>query len=547
MSTFVDDYFEALFEWSPSVATSNGFHQYDSKLEDLSAAAVQRRIARLKELQSELMHVRSQPLKADDEIDAEIIDSQIKAELLDLDTLQTWRHNPMNYVGLPGGAIDGLMKRNFAPPSERLRSVVARLKSVPALLDSMKANVQNPPHEFTDLAFRMAHGSVGFLRDSVASWAKDAAGNDESLLKDFNEANRVAADSLESAATWLEKTLLPNSKGNYAIGAENFSTKLLYEEMVDTPLDRLLAIGEANLEKDYNAFVETARKIDPTKPPMAVMKSLSDVHPSEGSLIPDAKATVEGIIQFINEKNIVSIPSSVRPEIMETPPYARSGAFASMDTPGPYEAKATEAFYYVTPPEKDWDAKHKEEHLRAFSPAVMGIITIHEAYPGHYIQFLNAKDFPSKTRKLLYCGSNVEGWAHYGEQMMLEEGFGDGDPKTRLAQLEEALLRDARYIVGIKLHTAGWTVEQGAKFFEEKAFQEPANAYEESRRGAYNPTYLYYTLGKLQIYKLREDYKQAKGSSYSLKNFHDEFVKQGGVPIKIVRRILLQGDNGPTL
>ena len=172
-----------------------------------------------------------------------------------------------------------------------------------------------------------------------------------------------------------------------------------------------------------------------------------------------------------------------------------SGAFASMDTPGPYETKATEAFYYVTPPEKDWDAKHKEQHLRLYNPPIMNIITLHEAYPGHYIQFLNAKQFPTKTRKLIACGTNAEGWAHYAEQMMLEEGFGNSDPKLRLAQLQEALLRDARYVVGIKLHTEGWTVEQGAKFFEEKAFQEPANAYEESRRGAYNPTYFITRLG----------------------------------------------------
>jgi uncharacterized protein (DUF885 family) len=547
MSSFVDDYFNALFEWSPSTATSIGFHQYDSKLEDLSESGISKRIEQLKRLQANLSDAKNGRLSADEQIDAEIIDYQIKAELLDHETLETWRHNPMTYVGLPGGAIDGLMKRNFAPPAERLRSVISRLKSVPALIDAMKSNVQNPPHEFTDLAFRIAQGSVGFFNDTVAAWAKDAAGSDASLLQEFGEANRAAAQSLQDAATWLEKTLLPNSKGNYAIGADSFSKKLLYEEMVDTPLDRLLAIGEANLEKDYNAFIETARNIDPAKTPMAVMKSLSEDHPTETSLIPDAKKTVEGIVQFIKEKKIVTIPSEVRPNIVETPPYARSGTFASMDTPGPYETKATEAFYYVTPPEKDWDAKHKDEHLRAFNPAIMTIVTVHEAYPGHYTQFLNAKKFPTKTRKILYCSSNVEGWAHYAEQMMLEEGFGSGDAKMRLAQLEEALLRDARFVVGIKLHTSGWTVEQGAKFFEEKAFQEPANAYEEARRGAYNPTYLYYTLGKLQIYKLREDYRRLQGAGYSLNSFHDELLEQGGIPIKLIRRVLLRDDNGATL
>jgi hypothetical protein len=453
----------------------------------------------------------------------------------------------MNYVSLPGAAVDNLMKRNFAPPADRLRSIVSRLKGVPAMIAAMKRNIDNPPHEFTDLSFRMAHGSVGFFRNEIANWAKDAAGGDTGLLQEFNAANGAAADALDDAANWLEKTLLPVSKGKYAIGPENFARKLLYEEMVDTPVDRLLAIGEENLEKDYNAFIETARRIDPSRKPADVMKSLSNEHPTEASLIPDAKETVEGIVQFIRDKKVISIPSEVRPTITETPPYARSGTFASMDTPGPYETRATEAFYYVTPPEKDWDARHKEEHLRVYNPPVMNIITVHEAYPGHYIQFLNAKQFPTKTRKLVACGTNAEGWAHYSEQMVLEEGFGNGDPRLRLAQLEEALLRDARYIVGIKLHTAGWTVEQGAQFFEEKAFQEPANAYEEARRGAYNPTYLYYTLGKLQIYKLREDYRKARGSSYTLQGFHDEFVRQGSIPIKVIRRILLPGDHGLAL
>jgi len=546
MNQFVDDYFNAYFEWNPSTATSLGIHDYDNKLEDYSAAGFGKRIEKLKRLQAKLSSVPSSRTP-DEAIDLELLDNQIRAELLDIETLQTWRHNPMNYVSTPGNAIDNLMKRSFAPKPDRLRSIVSRLNAVPAMIDAMKQNVDNPPHEFTDLAFRIAHGSVGFFKESVADWAKDAAGDDAALLNEFNAANTAAANALNDAANWLETVLLPKSKGSYAIGADNFSRKLLYEEMVDTPLDRILSIGEKNLEKDYNDFIDTARKIDPEKTPAEVMKWLSDQHPTEESLISDARRTIEGIIQFIKDNKIVSIPSEVRPTITETPPYARLGTFASMDTPGPYETKAAEAFYYVTPPEKDWDAKHKEEHLRSYNPPVMEIISIHEAYPGHYIQFLNAKEFPTKTRKLIACGTNAEGWAHYAEQMMVEEGFGNSDPRARLAQLQESLVRDARYVVGIKLHTAGWTVEQGAKFFQDKAFQEPATAFEEARRGAYNPTYLYYTLGKLQIYKLREDYRKAKGSGYTLQGFHDEFVRQGSIPIKLIRRILLPGDNAPIL
>ncbi len=547
-AAFVEDYFNALYAWSPSTGTAEGFHQYDTKIEDLSAGAHARRSEELKTLLARLDKLRAGGLARDDAIDAEILDGQIRSDLLDLETLAIWKKNPMFYVGLPGGAVDGLIKRDFAPAHDRLQSVVARLKGIPALPEAMKANASEPPKEFTDLAIRMAAGSVGFFRKTVADWAKTAAGNDGALLKEFETANGAAAKAMEAAAGWLKKDLLPRSKGTYAIGAENFSKKLLYDDRIDLPLDRVLAIGEANLEKDYRAFVETAAKIQPGKPPAEVMKSLANDHPTEQDLIPAAKRTVEGIRQFVVDHKIVTIPSEVRPAVMETPPYARSGSFASMDTPGPYETKATEAFYYVTPVEKDWDAKHKEQHLRLYNRPVMNLITIHEAFPGHFVQFLYGKQFPTKTRKLTFCSSNVEGWAHYCEQMMIDEGYGGGDPKIRLAQLSEALLRDCRYVAGIKLHTQGMTVDEAArKLFVEKGFQEPANAYEEARRGAYNPTYLYYTFGKLAIFKLREDYKKAKGPAYSLEAFHTNFVRQGGIPIKMIRKILLPGDQEPIL
>ena len=212
----------------------------------------------------------------------------------------------------------------------------------------------------------------------------------------------------------------------------------------------------------------------------------------------------------------------MRPIITETPPYARAGGFAMMDTPGAYETKATEAFYYVTPPEKDWPAKQKDEHLRLFNRPVMEMITIHEAWPGHYPAVPVRKAVPHQDQEAGLLPTNVEGWAHYAEQMMVEEGFGNGDPKIKLAQLSEALLRDCRYVVGIRLHTKGMTVEEGARLFMEKGFAERPVALEEARRGAYDPTYLYYTLGKLMIYKMRDDYRKAKGGLLS-----------GGIPRRI--------------
>lgn len=547
-AAFVDTYFDSLYSFNPSQGTAAGFHQYDDKVEDLSAATMQRRIATLHWLQGQLDSIRSPQLALDDSIDAAIIDGAIKSELQDEEELANWKKNPMPYVGLPGNAVDLLMKRNFALPSARLKSVTARLRGVPAVLNEMRENVVNPPKEFTELAIRIAGGSVGFFNGDVATWAKGAAGSDSAALREFTQVNDSVVASMQSAADWLKGTLLPKSRGKYAIGAKAFADKLRYDEMVDIPLGSLLAIGEAQLDKDYKAFVATAQDVAPGKTPAEAMATLETEHPTAADLIPSAKSTVEGLRQFLIDHKIVDIPSEVRPIVTETPPYARSGSFASMDTPGAYETKATEAFYYVTPPEKDWDAKHVEEHLRLYNKSVMNIITVHEVFPGHFLQFVYAPQFPTKTRKLLYASSNAEGWAHYGEQMMVEEGFGNHDPKTRLAQLSEALLRDCRWVVGMKEHTQGMSVQEGAtNYFTKKCFQQPANAYEEARRGAYNPTYLYYTLGKLEIYKLRADYQKARGANYSLREFHDAFVKQGGIPIRMVRRLLLPNDTSGVL
>jgi uncharacterized protein (DUF885 family) len=546
-AAFVDDYFDAYFAWKPSDGTAAGLHRYDDRLEDASAAAVAWRVETVGALQARLEKLRAGKLTPDEAIDAEVLEGLMKAERLDLEVVRTWRKNPMGYLSTPAGAVDGLLKRAFAPAADRLRSVVARLKATPAVFAALRANVEDQPKEFTDLAVRMGEGAIGFYRDTVPAWAKEAAGSDTELLQQFDAANEAVVKSLTDTVAWMKEDLLPRSKGRYALGTDTFAKQLLYEELVDIPLDQLLAIGEAALKRDQEALRAVARQIDAAKTPAEVMKALSDDHPTEADLIPSARRTIEEIRQFLVDKKIVTVPSEVRPTVAETPPYARNGSFASMDTPGAYETKATEAFYYVTPPEKGWTVRQKEEHLRLFNAPVMRIITVHEAFPGHYIQFLYAPQFPTKTRKLATCGSNVEGWAHYGEQMMVEEGYGGGDPKIRLAQLSEALLRDCRYVVGIKLHTRGMTVEEGARFFEEQGYQEPSAAYEEARRGAYNPTYLYYTLGKLQIYKLREDYRRAKGEGYKLESFHNDFVRQGGIPIKLIRRILLPGDQGPTL
>jgi uncharacterized protein (DUF885 family) len=547
-AAFVDEYAEALFAWSPSTATALGLHQYDARLEDRSAAAVAARVKTLQRLRRRLAAVaRPGRLAPDEAIDAEALAGRIRGELLDLETVRTWRHNPMPYLLLPSFALSGLVKRDFAPPARRLRAVTARLRAVPGLLRAMRENVENPPRDFTQLSAQVARGALAFLRRPLADWAREAAGEDARLLQEFEDARRPAVRAVEEAADWLKGDLLPRSRGAFALGAENFQKKLLYEEMVDVPLDRLLAAGEANLRRDYDALVATARKIDPAKSPAQVMEALAADHPREDDLIPAARRTVEKVRHFVIDRDLVTVPSKVRPRVTATPPFFRVGGFASMDTPGAYEKRATEAFYYVTPPEPGWNARRKEEYLRAFHFPLLHLITIHEAFPGHYVQFLYAPRWPTKARKLMACYSNVEGWAHYTEQMVVDRGYGRGDPKIRLAQLQAALLRDCRFVVAVRLHARGMSVEEGARYFVDKAFLAPTPARLEARRGTFDPMYLCYTLGKLQILKLRDDYRRAKGRSFRLRAFHDEFLRQGALPIPLLRRILLPGDKGPAL
>lgn len=535
---FVDDYFDAENRYSPSSAVGNGFHAYDAQIEDRSRARIEQRIGELHGFANRLAQIDRAALTFDNAIDAEALDAQVKNELFDLETLRHWADNPMGYAGLPGGAIDVLMKRDFAPKAQRLRAMVARLKGVPAIYAAARANVTNPAKDFTDVALIMAKGTSGFFEGSVATWARDAAAGDAALLAEFEQANRAAIDANRAFVTWLERDLLPRSNGSFALGEAHFLEELRTGEMVTLPLPELLAKGEANLKKDHDAFVAVAKQIDPTKSAAEVMTALGKDHPTADDLIPAVQRSVEAARQFVIDKDLVTIPSDVRPHVQETPPYARGTGFASMDTPGPFETRATEAFYYVEPVEKDWDAKHQEEHLRLFNAPVIGLINIHEAFPGHYVQFLYSPRYPTKTRKLIGTGTNAEGWAHYAEQMMVDQGFGGGDPKVRLAQLSEALTRDCRYVVGIKLHTAGMTVAEGAKLFTDQCFQEPAVGFVEARRGTFNPTYLYYTLGKLEIQQLAADYMREKHAT--LKQFHDAFIAQGALPIPLVRRILLE-------
>jgi uncharacterized protein (DUF885 family) len=277
-----------------------------------------------------------------------------------------------------------------------------------------------------------------------------------------------------------------------------------------------------------------------------VLTALEKDHPASEQLLQTFRDLLGSLRQFIEAKKIITIPSPVLPLLEETPPFMRATTTASMETPGAYETRATEAMFNVTLPGPDWTPQRTEEWMEGFNRGTILSTAVHEAYPGHYVQFLWVKRLNSKVRKVLYCGSNVEGWAHYTEQMMLDEGYGGGDPKLRMGQLQDALLRNSRFIVGIEMHTGHMTLDQAKEFFVREGYQVPPVGEMEAKRGTLDPTYLVYTLGKLQILRLGEDYKKKLGAKFTLRDFHDRFMEQGGVPLKIIRKTLL-GNDSPTL
>ena len=543
-NAMVDQYFEDYFQFHPSEGTAAGFHQYDASLEDLSRQGRDAELSFLLEAKQASGYYHTDRLTEEQRTDWKLLSNAINSRLLELQEIRMWQKNPNIYSTSATASIFGLMSRKFAPPADRLKSVIAREQKIPANLAAGKANLKNSPRIYTEIAIEQMPGIISFFQNDVPQAFKDVT--DGQLLAQFKSSNDKVIAEMQRFQDFLKNDLLPISRGDYRLGPDLYRKKLHYDEMVDIPLERLLQIGYDDLHKNQAELKRVAALIDPAKTPEQVLASLEQDHPKPDQLLQSFRDTFNSLIDFIKQKDIITIPSDIRPIVEETPPFARALTSASMDTPGPFETKATEAFFNVTLPDASWSADKTKAWMEGFNRGTIVSTAVHEAYPGHYEQFLWEKQYPSKVRKLTGCGTNIEGWAHYTEQMMLDEGYGNNDPKLRIGQLQDALLRDARYIVGIQMHTSQMTLQQATDFFVKQGHQTSTVAEREAQRGTSDPTYLVYTLGKLEILKLRADYKQKTGAAFSLEQFHDEFMKQGAPPIPVVRRAML-GNDSPAL
>src|SRR6266705_465148 len=518
-----NEYMTGYLQWRPQTGTALGFHEYDGKVTDLSRPSLDVELARLKSFDQRLSASDAKSLGTRAAYDYRILQNTIRREIFGFEQMQIHSQNPMTYAGTLD--VNIYIKRNFAPLENRVHSIIAILNQAPQIMAAARANLADSlPRPEIETAIEQANGAADFLGKDLVGALKEF--NNETLMSQFNAANQRAIEELHGYVVYLKEQKLPKANDHYALGREKYAELLRHGEMILLSPEQLLEIGLRELRSKQEVFAETARLIDPNQKPIEVFRAIQKDHPTEQSLIPDTAKNLEMIRQFVIGHKIITLPSQVRATVAETPQFLRATSFASMDTPGPFETKATEAYYYVTPVEPDWPPKQKEEWLTAFNYYTTDIVSIHEAYPGHYVQFLHLNASPAtRLEKIFGSYAFIEGWAHYCEQMLVDEGFGADAGKLkaakyRLAQTDEALLRVCRLCVSIKMHCQGMNVGDATKFFQDNCYYEQKPARQEAVRGTFDPEYLYYTVGKLEILKLREDYRNQEGAMFSLQKFH---------------------------
>ncbi len=574
-----EEYIKGYFAARPLQGTALGLHEYDGKITDYSRLALDAELSRLRRFDDRLTKFDPSKLSSRQSLDLRILQAALRKELFQMQDMSIFERNPMVYAR--AADVNVYVKRNFAPLEDRVRSLVTIESQIPNILIAAKTNLNDVlPKPYVELAIQIARGSSDFLKKNLVAAVTGL--KDEQIRAAFQDANRRAANALADYAAWLEREKLPKASPDFALGTEKFQRLLAETELVDLPPEKILEISMRQLKAEQNSFAEAAKKIDPDKSPAEIFKQIQSEHPTPESLLPDIGKNLEQIRKYVVGHHLVTIPSEVRARVKETPQYRRATSFASMDTPGPFERRATEAYYYVTPTEIEWPEKQKEEWLTAFNYYNADIVSIHEVYPGHYVQFLRLNASPAnKVEKIFGSYAFIEGWAHYCEKMIIDEGY-SGAPtpgptpkpsaspgttatpkakpspeasssssvddikraaKYRMAQADEAMLRLCRLCVSIKMHTQNMTVDEGTKFFQENCYYEEKPARTEAMRGTFDPGYLNYTLGKLQILKLRDDYKAQQGDEFSLQKFHNELLNHGMPPIRLLREIMLKDKN----
>lgn len=542
---FVDNYLACLHEAFPTTATFDGVHVHDDLLEDLSRPAVDQHLRDLGSFARRLDAMNPGTLTPVEQAERSMLASHLRGRLHEFEEVRTWERNPQYYAETLALSLAGQALFAYAPSEERARRVLSKLRQVGRLIQNARDNVKEPPGIYVKSALETLRGVLSFIERDLPRAFGDV--DDLSLLGDLADASTEATGAIAGYADYLERDLGPRAKGSFRLGKERFEVKLRHEEGLTLGSDRLLQIALRELSATQEAFRKVASKLD-AKDPGDAWRQVKSRHPAPGQMVATASAQVEALQQFVVRQGLVTVPDGAGVIVGPTPPFYR-WAFASMWMPGAFEPKPLRSYYYLTDVDPSWPPERQGEHLRDFSEAALWAISMHETFPGHFLHFQHVRRVASTLRKSIVFApmSFVEGWAHYAEHMMIEQGFGKKDHALKLGQLAEALIRLARVVVGIRLHTEDLSVEQGVRFFRDEAYLEEGNARREAERGTFDPSYVVYSLGKLMLLKLREDVEAAQGARFTLRDFHDTLLGQGFAPFSFHRQLMLPGDKGPLI
>ena len=539
---FIEDLLGYLRETHPTYATLDGVHTHDDLLEDFSVHAIEGEAHALAGYLRRLDEIAAAGLTPVERLEHRMLGAHIRGRMFELEEVRTWEKNPQYYADTLASSLAGQALFTHAPASERARRVLSKLRQTQRLIQAARDNVKDPPGIFVKVGIETMRGALTFIDEELPRAFSSV--DDLHLLGDLADAQGEASQAIGAYIEHLETDVAPRARASFRLGREKFEQKLKLEEGLSIPMDRLLAIGMRELKATQEAFRALAGRLNGGDPLEAWARTRAE-HPAPGELIAAARQHVEELATFIQRHDLISMPAAEPITVAPTPDFYR-WSFASMWASGPFESKPTRAYYYLTDVDPAWPPERQEEHLRDYNYPTLWSISIHEVFPGHFLHAQHLRRVDSKVRKsILFAPTSfVEGWAHYCEQMMVEAGFGRDNYRVKLGQLAEALIRLARFIVGIKLHTEDMSVEQGMRFFRDEAFMEEASARREAERGTFDPTYLVYTAGKLMLLKLRNDYKQQQGKAFSLRGFHDALLANGTAPFWLHRQLMLGDDHG---
>ena len=524
------------WDFYPTAGSRIGRHEYDGRLPDLTPASLSRRGKSVRRGLSQISAIDPSRLTNEERLSHRLLDQFLKRELFTLAEMRPWEKNPMRQVEYLN--VGSYVKRDYAPLADRLRSASQVLAQIPEFLETLDAALGQPGAPVLDMSIEAYAGMARFYRQDLEQAVSGF--DDRAILSEFTRLRGSAAGAVDRFVERL-KAQRKGASPEFAIGTTMYQAMMSRGEAVILSMEDLERVGQANLDDNLDRLAEVAAAIGPGRPVADIVADISRNHPTADGLIPDTREILEALRQAMIDLNVLSLPSEDRCQVMETPAYMRY-AFAAMDSVGALETDASESYYYVTPVEPDWTTVQREEWLSNFNYDTLKIISIHEVYPGHFVHHLHNKygrDLPLVNR-VATSYAFTEGWARYTEEMVVNTDYAKGQPNLVLTQLLEALVRNCRYLCSIRMHTQGMTVDQATRFFMDNAYMGELPARREALRGTFDPGYLNYTLGKLMIKKLAQDYQREKAGAFSLKDFHDQLLSYGAPALPLVREVMLE-------